>query len=83
MSTYFWTGKPTINLIAAVAVDGAIGKEGKVQHQGSGRQLMEKAEEIAKANGKDKIIVISGIGVRKYYEKLGYKLEGPYMVKTL
>ena len=42
---------------------------------------MEKAEEIAKENGKDKIIVISGVGAREYYAKLGYTLEGPYMVK--
>ena len=61
----------------------AIGKEGKVQHKGFGKQLMEKAEEIAKVNGKNKMVVISGIGVRKYYEKLGYHLEGPYMVKEL
>jgi elongator complex protein 3 len=27
--------------------------------------------------------VISGVGTRHYYAKLGYKLEGAYMVKNL
>ena len=44
---------------------------------------MEKAEEIARTNGKDKIIVISGVGVRGYYRKIGYEQEGPYMVKGI
>lgn len=26
---------------------------------------------------------ISGVGVRKYYAKLGYYLDGPYMSKDL
>lgn len=30
-----------------------------------------------------KIAVISGVGTRHYYRKLGYQLEGPYMVKYL
>ena len=32
---------------------------------------------------KDKIIVISGVGVRGYYRKIGYEQEGPYMVKGI
>jgi hypothetical protein len=43
--------------------------------------LIKKAEEIAMNNKYDKIGVISGVGVRKYYEKLGYKLNNNYMVK--
>jgi len=61
----------------------AIGDEGLVQHKGLGRKLMERAEGLARDNGKDKMVVISGVGVRQYYEKLGYKKEGPYMVKLL
>jgi len=30
-----------------------------------------------------KLSVISGIGVRAYYRKLGYRLEGTYMVKRV
>ena len=42
---------------------------------------MKKAEEIALQNHKNKIVVISGIGARDYYKKLGYEGEGAYMVK--
>ena len=61
----------------------SIGGEGVVQHKGLGKRLMVEAEEIAKRNGMDKIIVISGVGVREYYRKIGYEKEGPYMVKHL
>jgi elongator complex protein 3 len=61
----------------------ALGEEGNVQHKGFGKKIMLKAEEIAKANGKNKMVVISGIGVREYYKKLGYELEGVYMIKQL
>jgi histone acetyltransferase (RNA polymerase elongator complex component) len=53
----------------------------KVQHTGFGKQLMQLAEQIAKKRHYKKISVISGIGVRAYYRKLGYKLEWTYMVK--
>ena len=42
---------------------------------------MKKAEEIAFSQGYKKIVVISGIGVKNYYRKLGYYSEGTYMVK--
>ena len=62
----------------------AIGEEGLVQHKGWGKKLMQKAEEIAREQGKNKMVVISGVGVRQYYqEKLGYKKEGPYVVKNI
>lgn len=61
----------------------AIGDEGLVQHKGWGKKLMQKAEEIALSFGKKKIVVISGVGVREYYRKLGYTQEGPYMVKII
>ena len=60
-----------------------IGMQGSVQHKGYGKELLKKAEEIAKNNNKNKMIVISGIGVREYYYKLGYKKQGPYVVKKL
>lgn len=55
----------------------------EVQHRGWGRKLLEKAEEIAKKNGFKKMAIISGIGVREYYKRFGYRLEGVYMVKEL
>lgn len=53
------------------------------QHKGYGKRLMAKAEEIAKENGFQKISVISAVGTRKYYEKLGYKKGETYMLKML
>lgn len=54
------------------------------QHIGLGKKLISEAEKIAKKEfGLDKIVVISGVGVREYYRKLGYKLENTYMVKYL
>ena len=61
----------------------SLGKTGSSQHKGFGKQLLEKAEEIAKLNNKNKIVVISGVGVRNYYKKFNYSLEGPYMVKQI
>jgi len=54
-----------------------------VQHRGLGKKLMAQAEKIAKQNKFSKIAVISGVGVRGYYRKLGYKLQNTYMVKNI
>lgn len=54
------------------------------QHKGLGQKLIKEAEKIAKEEyGFKKIAIISGVGVRKYYESLGYVLNGTYMVKEL
>ena len=58
-----------------------LGKKGDIQHKGLGKLLLSHAEEIAKNYHKNKIVIISGIGVRGYYKKLGYIKEGLYMVK--
>jgi elongator complex protein 3 len=58
-------------------------KQKAVQHIGLGKKLIQEAEKITKKNKLNKITVIAGIGVRKYYEKLGYNLEKTYMVKYL
>jgi elongator complex protein 3 len=50
---------------------------------GFGRRLLAEAERIAKEAGYEKMAIISGIGVREYYRKLGYNLEGTYMTKRL
>ena len=56
----------------------------KFQHQGFGMLLMEEAERIAREeHGAWKLAVISGVGTRNYYRKLGYELDGPYMSKVL
>jgi elongator complex protein 3 len=53
------------------------------QHTGIGKKLMSEAEKIARKKGYRKIAVTSGVGVREYYSKLGYRIEGHYMVKNL
>jgi len=61
---------------------GADAVENSSQHRGLGRFLMAEAEKIAfEEHGMEKLAVISGVGVRNYYRKLGYRLEGPYMCK--
>ncbi len=55
----------------------------KVQHTWIGTQLMNLAYEIAGVRGYKRLSVISGIGVRNRYRKLGYELDGTYMVKKL
>ena len=53
------------------------------QHTGLGKQLIQKAESIARDHGYKKMAVISGIGTREYYKKLGYELEKIYMIKHI
>ncbi len=59
-------------------------KIGEWQHKGYGKRLMKKAEQIAMEQFNcNKVVVISGIGVKEYYFKLGYKRDGPYVSKKL
>ena len=56
----------------------------RFQHQGFGMLLMEEAERIAREeHGSEKLLVISGVGTRHYYRKMGYELDGPYMSKGI
>lgn len=56
----------------------------RFQHQGFGMLLMEEAERIAREeHGSEKLLVISGVGTRHYYRKMGYELDGPYMSKNI
>jgi elongator complex protein 3 len=53
------------------------------QHQGYGRQLIAKATQIAQEHGFKKLSVISAIGTREYYEKLGFFNDGLYQAMLL
>ncbi len=55
----------------------------KIQHKWFGKQLMEIAEQVSQLHKYKRLSVISGIGVREYYRKIGYELEWTYMVKGL
>lgn len=77
------------SLIRELHVYGQMQKIGKNddnlwQHKGYGAQLLEEAEKIAKDEyNKNKMLIISGIGVRDYYRKFGYYKDGPYMSKFI
>ena len=59
-------------------------EEDEIQHSGLGKKLMNAAETITKENfDSNKLLVISAVGTREYYKKLGYSLNGPYMAKNL
>ena len=59
-------------------------EENSIQHSGLGRRLMDEAEKISREKfDARKLLVISAVGTREYYKKLGYSLDGPYMSKQL
>lgn len=61
-----------------------MGERGGIQHSGLGRRLLGEAEEVSRTElGVDRIMVISAVGTREYYSRLGYSLYGPYMAKKL
>ena len=47
------------------------------QHRGFGRNLIQEAKELSKKAGYKNLAVISAIGTRAYYEKLGFQ-QAPY-----
>ena len=54
------------------------------QHQGYGTLLMEEAERIAREEHHSaRMAVIAGIGVRNYYRRFGFHLEGTFMIKDI
>ncbi|MEK6857518.1 MAG: tRNA uridine(34) 5-carboxymethylaminomethyl modification radical SAM/GNAT enzyme Elp3, partial [Nanoarchaeota archaeon] len=77
---------PTTAIIRELHVYGTavpLGDKGTVQHKGYGKQLLAKAEQIALENGKNKMVIISGVGVKEYYRKQGYADDGVYVSKQL
>jgi elongator complex protein 3 len=63
-----------------------VGEKGEkeIQHSGLGKNLMKEAEKISREEFDAKrLLVISAVGTREYYQKLGYSLYGPYMSKSL
>ena len=76
-------------MIREVHVYGAVAgihQEGQAaQHRGLGRRLVERACDIARDAGYDCINVISAIGTREYYRKLGFASahDGLYQQREL
>ncbi len=62
-----------------------LGKDsrGEAQHRGLGAQLVARAETIAREQGFHQLAVISAIGTRNYYRRLGFEMTDYYMMKSL
>ena len=64
-------------ILREVHVYGAVtpidAEPGHAQHRGVGRRLIARAEAIARAARRDRIAVISAVGTREYYRRLGYR----------
>lgn len=45
----------------------------RAQHLGLGKRLIETAKQISKEKGYDRLAVISAIGTKEYYRKLGFR----------
>jgi very-short-patch-repair endonuclease len=56
---------------------------GKAQHVGLGKELIERATEIAKEAGYQKLAVISAIGTREYYRQRGFEDGHLYQFRNL
>lgn len=56
---------------------------GRAQHAGLGTRLIERAVEIARAEGYERMAVISAIGTRDYYRKRGFADGGLYQLRAL
>lgn len=63
----------------------AVGEEaeGAAQHIGLGRFLIERAVEITRENGLEKIAVIAAVGTRGYYRKRGFNQGQYYMIRNV
>jgi elongator complex protein 3 len=58
--------------------------EGAWQHQGYGKILLAEAERLAREEyGLKKLLVISALGTKQYYMRLGFGRDGVYVSKSL
>jgi len=58
-------------------------RQGNGSYRGFGEELLAEAIKMAGQAGFSKLAVISGIGVRPYYRKLGFERDGPYMSRFI
>lgn len=50
----------------------ALGRQGKIQHSGLGSKLIKQAIKISRKSGYKNLFVISSIGTKEYYRRLGF-----------
>lgn len=72
-----------VHIYGSVTPVGNSRTQDRAQHRGFGKRLIQRAETIAAENGCASIAVIQGMGVVRYYEKLGYQLVDHFMIKQL
>jgi len=72
-----------LHVYGSIVPVGKKAEEEEYQHRRFGKELLAKAEEIARGAGYNRLAIMSGIGVRPYYRRQGYEREGPYMAKEL
>lgn len=53
------------------------------QHRGLGRALVGRAEEIARETLAERLLVLSAVGTRPYYRRLGFEGAAAHLVKPL
>ena len=68
---------------AAMSVEIGDAASGRAQHAGLGKQLIERAADIARQHGYQKLAVISAIGTREYYRKRGFADGVLYQLRAL
>lgn len=56
---------------------------GEAQHSGLGAALIARATALARAGGYARLAVISAVGTREYYRRLGFAPDGLYMSLVL
>jgi elongator complex protein 3 len=63
----------------------AIGRSsaGEAQHLGMGQKMIAEAQRLARSAGYSRLAVISAIGTRRYYERLGFRRGHLYLLADL
>ena len=79
--------RPNEAMIREVHVYGQVAHLGRAdsssQHRGLGRELVERACNVARAAGYGCVNVISSVGTREYYRRLGFADVGLYQRREL
>lgn len=77
-------GEAMIREVHVYGMATRVGEDGAAaQHHGLGRRLIERACELARAAGYERINVISAVGTREYYRMLGFHDHGLYQQRSL
>ena len=77
-------GEAMIREVHIYGVATHLGEDGSsAQHSGLGRRLIERACDIARDAGYERINVISAVGTRAYYRRLGFAECGLYQQREL